>query len=241
MAKLYQKRVSNLTSVLAGLLALALPALLSAAPLPNFTAHYQLRYGNTVVGTRVLTFTREGQHYTFNSIITSSGIAALLSPNPIRETSRGVITNDQLLSAQYMRSNGNKPSRNMRLFIDHDRQQVQSKLPEPVSYAFKPVLRDKLNEILGFMAANDGDVLGHYSIAQNSRPKYYQLEKLGAEKLTTSAGEYEALRYKRSRGSREDRYTYIWIVPALHNLPVKIENHKGNTVKSMTLTKVVGL
>jgi hypothetical protein len=241
MAKLYRNLVLNITSLLAGVLALALPVLLSAAPLPNFTAHYQLRYGNTVVGTRVLTFTREGQHYTFNSVVTSSGLAALLSPDPIRETSHGIISNAQLLSSQYTRNDENKPSRNMRLEFDHDQHQVQSKLPRPFTYRFEPVMRDLLNEILGFMYASDEKTARRYSIAHDSRAKYYMLEKLGEEKVVTSAGDYQAMRYKRTRTGKQDRHTFIWTAPALHNLPVKIESHKRGKVNTMTLTRVTGL
>ncbi|MGD8515058.1 MAG: DUF3108 domain-containing protein, partial [Granulosicoccaceae bacterium] len=231
MAKPYRKRVSNIASLLAGLL---LPLITSAAPVPDFTAHYQLQRGSSTVGTRTLSFTREGQHYTLDSVIKASGLAAFLSPDPIRETSRGIISDKQLLSSQYTRNNSNKPSRNMQLVFDHAQQQVQSRLPRPVTYTFKPVIRDLLNELLGFMYAATGSSVMQYSIANDSRPKYYKLENLGPETVKTRAGDYQAIRYKRTRIGKQDRHTFIWIAPALHNLPVKIENHKRGTTSSMS-------
>jgi hypothetical protein len=233
--------VSNIASLLAGLLCLLLPVMASAAPVPEFTAHYQLQRGSSTVGTRTLSFTREGQHYTLDSVIKASGLAAFISPDPIRETSRGIISDKQLLSSHYTRNNSNKPSRNMQLVFDHAQQRVQSILPQPVTYPFKPVIRDLLNELLGFMYATTGSNVMQYSIANDSRPKYYKLVNLGPETVKTSAGDYQAIRYKRTRVGKQDRHTFIWVAPALHNLPVKIESHKRGTTSSMSLTKVDGL
>lgn len=233
--------VSGLTRLLAGLLCLAAPLPASAAGLPDFTAHYTVYKDDSPVGTRSLSFSRQADRYRFESVLNAQGLAAMFAPNPVREHSEGLIDDRQLLVERYRREDGNRPQRNLQLDVDNHRNLVMSHLPTALTYPFRPVLRDPLNELLGFMQAANGPASMRYSITDDNGPDPYQLERLGAVTIRTPAGEYQAIQYRRTRVGRDDRYTLFWCVPSLRYLPVRIERHKRGKLSVMALDRLEGL
>jgi hypothetical protein len=61
--------------------------------------------------------------------------------------------------------------------------------------------------------------------------KHYLFESHGSEKIVSNGQEFDAIKVA-GRETKRDRAMYVWLVPALHNLPVKIEQWKEGKLKS---------
>jgi hypothetical protein len=68
--------------------------------------------------------------------------------------------------------------------------------------------------------------------------KRYLFENAGSEKVEYNSELFNAIKIV-GRETKRDRAMYVWLVPELHNLPVKIEQWKEGELKSTVLLESV--
>ncbi len=79
-----------------------------------------------------------------------------------------------------------------------------------------------------------------YNIINKGKLKRYNFEILGNEKVKTPSGEFNAIKFRRTRKNSK-RSTIMWAAPELHFLPVKIQHiEKDGATFYMLLSNVSG-
>ena len=68
--------------------------------------------------------------------------------------------------------------------------------------------------------------------------KYYLFENLGPETVSANGKEFTAVKIV-GRETKRDRAMHVWLVPELHNLPIKIEQWKEGKLRSTVLLERV--
>ena len=68
--------------------------------------------------------------------------------------------------------------------------------------------------------------------------KHYLFENHGREKIVSNGAEFDTIKVA-GRETKRDRAMYVWLAPALNNLPVKIEQWKEGKLKSTVVLESV--
>jgi hypothetical protein len=212
-----------------------------AAPLADFTAHYTIG-DKSPAGNRVLTFSQTNNQYTLSAKTEATGLYALLSPAPITEESKGILVGQQVIPAHYLRNNNNDPDKNLDLSFDWPHKLIISKdAAKTIQYAISAQAQDFLSETLSLMLDPPGKTARKLDLVTYKRPKFYSIEHVADETITTPAGTFETGKYKRSRIGSKGDHVFIWCAPKLHNLPVKIESFKKGKSHIAVLNSIKGL
>ncbi len=68
--------------------------------------------------------------------------------------------------------------------------------------------------------------------------KHYLFENHGSEKITFNGYEFTAIKIT-GRETKRDRAMFVWMVPELNNIPIKIEQWKNGKIKSTVVLESV--
>lgn len=243
MVQPYRKVVLISRTVSALLFSVLLNTTVHAATIPDFTAHYSITIGdNSPAGNRILTFSENNGQYMLTAKTEASGFYSLLSPDPVLEESKGRIIGQQVRPSHYQRSNNNNPKRNLDLSLNWQSKEALSKTaPADIRYAISNQAQDYLSETLSLMLDPPGKTARKLDLLSRKHTKPYTLEKIGDETITTPAGTFKTIKYKRSRPDKNDSYVFIWCAPKVHNLPVKIQSFTKNKSDTAALNSIKGL
>ncbi|RAU18444.1 DUF3108 domain-containing protein [Nitrincola tibetensis] len=94
---------------------------------------------------------------------------------------------------------------------------------KPWKMDISPGVHDKLSYQLQIpidLAA--GKTRLSYPVADGGRLQNYVFNVTGQERISTPAGDYDAVRVERDRGENSDRETFIWLAPELNYMIIKL-------------------
>jgi hypothetical protein len=203
-----------------------------------FEARYAVRTSGMPVGTMTRRLVRApGAVYRFESVVESGGLAALLKPLRIEETSEGTWESDGPRPTRYAysRRSGRKSKQ---VVIEFDWQHARTSGRIGASRAEGPLPAgtvDKLGYQLILMrdhGAGRNDLA--YRVADVGEIKEYRLTRRAAARIEAGGRAYSTLPVEYARD--DGRRTVLWCAEALGYLPVRIEyTEKDGKVTTATL------
>jgi len=214
------------------ILLLVLPALLTApctyAAFPDeFKAAYILKkFGLDAARTDISLEKQKDGSWLYLSQTKTQGIVSIFRSDKITEKSVLKKINGLIKPVAYQYSHkGGKKNRNRTIRFDWNTNTAesntggtQSRLTIPAdtieNFSLQLRLMDDLQQGKRTLA---------YNIINKGKLKRYNFEMLGNEKIETPSGEFNALKFKRTRKDSK-RTTIMWAAPELHFLPVKIQH-----------------
>jgi len=209
---------------------------------PAFEARYRVSAAGFPVGVMERQFERLADgRFRFRSVTRASGLAKLFRRERVEESSEGVATDSDGLRPdryRYVRS-GDKPKT---VEIDFDwtiPRVVNTVNDNSWNLDVPPGTTDRLVYQLLIMrdvAAGIGARLD-YPVADGGKLKTYRFEATGSEAVEVPLGRFESVRLER-RYDRPDTWATVWVAPALHHLPVRVDHHEKGITTRVTLEEV---
>lgn len=204
---------------------------LHAAPLPDFSASYELRLGSLSIGTSTISLENDSKGgYRYESRSTPTQLVSWLFNDELHETSHGTLDGNNVRPDKYHYNRSGGKKRSAELSFDWQAMTVRNhvegsrwEMPIPAGTL------DKLASQLAMMLAlRAGETDITFKVADGGKLKEYRYRVVGQEKLELPAGTFETVKINKLRENRK-RETYIWCAPALNYLPVRIwQREKDN-------------
>jgi hypothetical protein len=207
------------------LMATCTGGVLLAAPLPDFSASYEIRLGSLRIGTSTISLENgtDGS-YEYESHSTPIKLVSWLFKDKLHEISRGTLgeTGVRPDTYHYNRSGGSR-ERKAELSFDWQAMSVSNHVEDSRWEMEIPAgTLDKLVSQLAMMLAlRNGKTDISFNIADGGKLKEYRFRVVGEETLELPAGTFDTVKITKLRDNKK-RETYIWCAPALDYLPVRI-------------------
>ena len=221
----------------------------TARELPDeFTANYALEMFGTVMARAEYKLVHSENGLYMTQSTRPAGLVALLRDDKIDVRSDMVITDGQILLVKYdYRHTGDDKDRDVRFQIDwrsdaerglvgkvigvHEGKQVDIDIDTPVW--------DPLSIQVPIMLDTQKQLPPHeHGLFMKGEFKHYLFENHGREKIVSNGEEFDTIKVA-GRETKRDRAMYVWLAPALNNLPVKIEQWKEGKLKSTVVLESV--
>lgn len=205
-------------ALLGAVLAVAQPA--SAAPAHRVEIAYELSRNGTPIAELVEKLEHDGKSYRLSAYMKGKGLFALRGD--ATRTSRGSIAADGLRPAEFedkrtgrdpVRATFDWPARTLTFY---------SKDGVPEVRPLPPDLQDRLSFGYAFSFRVPGPAPVGVSVTDGKGVSSSSYKAVGREKVSTPAGEFEALRLEREKKSPEDRTSEIWLSARHGYVPVRV-------------------
>lgn len=227
----------------AALMCFTLPSF-AATPLPPFfSAQYSVTLKGIPVGKGTRRFYQQDNHYVFETVTETSGLAALFRGDEITERSIFTLVADKIRPQRYEYHHvGRKKDRHQQIEFDW-----QAKLARNVVAGDEwevAITDDTIDNMLyqlvlmQKLAAGEREIA--FDIAYKGTVRHYQPSFLGTEEVDTGLGRMEAVKYERVADEGKRR-TVLWCAPKLNFLPVKVEHTEKGDTGRLVLDQVEGL
>ncbi len=232
-------------------LGLALAAALGARGLPAaepprdalrpFSATYHLSRAGILFGevTVTLSISPEG-NYRYRARTLTRGPVTLFRDDEVTEESEGRLVDGAVRPDRYSYSHRRDDgTRDASLAFDHEAGAVRHAIGgSRWSLSVPAGTQDKFSQQLALMRSLlDGAERPEFPVADGGGLKTYRYEPVGRETLKTPAGRLEAVALARRKDGQPSRMT-VWLAPALHFVPVKIERREADDRFTMSLQSV---
>jgi len=213
----------------------ALPLAANADEQPHpYSGTYQTKYGMlSATGERKLEAQPDGTWKLENH-------ARLLMVD-VAERSTFTLENGKVVSQTYEFVNPLSKDRSMSLTFDWPQKRVTEKRDQK-SLPLTPGVFDKLSyqeQMQMDVCANPSGFSGEdFTVVDRGRLKTYRVEPVGPEQLKTAAGTLNTIKLRQFRPDKRDgRDTMIWLASDWHCLLVRLDQHEGDDIVSLTLVK----
>ena len=206
------------------MLAACLGAAAHTAPLPDFNASYELRFGSLRIGTSTISLESGADgSYVYESRSTPIKLVSWLFNETLHETSKGTLAGTGVRPDTYHYRRSGGKDRREQLEFDWQAMTASSNLEDSRWQMDIPAgTLDKLASQLAMMLAlRDGKTDITFKIADDARLKEYRFRVVGQETLELPAGTFDTVKITKLRDNKK-RETFIWCAPALDYLPVRI-------------------
>jgi hypothetical protein len=211
----------------------------------TYTATYQTQYKGRDAGLAEFSVSYDAAQdvYTFRSYLKVKGLLRLVAPNPAIEHSTFVVRDGRVrpLATRY-EDGTRKGGNNFQARFDWDSQKVVLEGEQHIELDIAPGTLDRGSVQVALMhdMASQGPV-GPYVVANDDSLETYELTLIGEERMDTSLGELDVVRYRQQRvGSSSS--TSLWVAPSLKYLPVRMERQRGGETDTVfVLESVTGL
>ena len=207
------------------------------AELKSYQATYQVVKSGLTLGTMNAQVNISGQNYSYTRQTQANGLAAIISGDRLTEQAQGTLKGSQLLPKNYLYDHKNKRKERRDQFqftspttVAGQKNGESYKLTVPAGTLDPSSMELKLMEDL---AANRPL---HYKVTEKGELKDYRLQKLGTEKVSVPAGDYNAIKVQVAR-NRSERQTTFWLAPELNYAPVKMRHsEEGDIIETQLLS-----
>lgn len=203
---------------------------LFAAPLKDFTAHYNLYHNGTYVGQTTRRLVTKNQSISFSSIAKTEGFIAWFVDITVTEMSKLQYKNDRINFFSY-KYNEKKNDKNKGYKLDIDK---INNVYNSHTKALYPI-KNNLQDTLGFTAAIMHDLQKgkreiEYTIANKDSFKKYSLKLIAKENIATNKGHITTFKIEHYNPQTKVRFT-LWCAENMGFLPIRIQkiNRKGDT------------
>jgi hypothetical protein len=213
----------------------------------EFSANYVLQMYGTTLARAIYTL-----EYTDNGLFMTQstrpiGLMALLRDEKIDVRSDLEVKNGRLLLVSYdYRHTGDDKNRDVRFKIDwqnreHDLVGTATGVYEGRNVNFKvdqPVWDPLSIQVPIMIEAAKKHAPNQYGLFMKGEFRDYLFKNHGTESVKFNGRQFNALKIAGSEMNR-NRSMYVWMVPELHNIPIKIEQWKNGEHKSTVILESV--
>jgi hypothetical protein len=212
---------------------------------PVYTATYRVEYKGKEAGSSEFSVREvEPGVYEFTSRTMAKGLLKLARPNPAIDRSRFRIEQGAIRPLEFWYEDGSRSGEdNAHIVFDWPRQiAVVSTEAGRREMALPAAALDRGSVQVALMRdLSAARMLGPYEIADDDSVTRYDYTDGGPATTKTRAGSHETRLITQQRvGS--SRTTLLWVAPALHYLPVRIEQRRNGEVNTaFELVRVEGL
>lgn len=228
-----------------------MPAVSAARELPReFTANYALEIFGTVLARATYTLQHTENGLTMTQSTRPVGLVALLRKDRIDVRSDMVVNDGRLLLVNYDYTHtGDDEDRNVRLEIKwqaNHNQELSGRATgvyegRKVDLQIDKPVWDPLSIQVPIMLDAEKNLPPHdHGLFMKGEFKDYRFENLGQETVRFDGTKFDAVKIV-GRETERDRAMYVWMLPELNNMPVKIEQWKDGKLKSTVTLESVSL
>lgn len=253
MSRAAHKRfsLSLMAAVVASVCWLALqPALAqnaSSIPRPAPVA-YEALYEARAMGMRSTAYRRleqsENGEYILEHGLSASVLGATLIS--VEESSRFRWDDNGAVPLEYHYQQGGVRHRDERVQFDQEQRSAQlSRENREQTLTLEGQVLDDLSfsaqlsaDLLADPALHAVDTVLRYQIVDARRLDTHEYRVLGLEKITTGAGELEALKLERVRDANSDRSTILWLAPANQFTLARLQQVENGSNMELTLKEI---
>ncbi len=210
------------------------------SPVP-YRAQYSVAASGTTVAEATYILSRSAQGWEFRSHARPTRMVSWFINAEIEEYGLLESNGDALRPARYrFEQKGDKEQNNKIWEAQYDwgsRKVTLSRGDKTRQFALDVNVHDPLSVQLALaQCMKTGCRETHYSVLDELELQPRHFERSGQESLSTALGDYETVKLSYRRGKRE---TITWLAPALHYIPVRIQQFRNNDLKSeMRITDV---
>ena len=204
------------------------PAAPAALKPPTFVATYSVAWHGITAGESTLTLaaTAPGQ-YRYSSVDHAHGLFRLFLRHAITQESRFRLVDGQIQPISF-RSQGGGPPENVRFDWRSGRVTGTAKHKQ-IDLKLEPGTQDpgsvQISLMLGFLA---GHPPASFWMLNTDVINQFEFVRRGEATLDTPLGRLHTLIYT-SHHAGARRTTYMWLAPSLDYLPVRLEQHSGDS------------
>lgn len=207
-----------------------------AMALPKaFQANYTVSKGSLSLGNLHASLKYTANNYHYHKYTKSTGLAAMLTGIKITENADGIFSGENMTPQNYLFNQSRKKKSRIDKAIFTNGQVAGSYKNKPYSLSVSPGTQDRASLELVLardLAKNKKDL--NYTVVERGKLKNYKFQKLGYQKIKTSAGEFNAMKVKVVRDQSSKRETIFWLAKEVDFLPVKIRHtEKGNVITTI--------
>lgn len=204
----------------------------SAAP-TAFQASYSVEKSGLKLGDMQSTLSYTSNQYTYLKQVKANGLAALISGDSVTERSNGLRQGVNLRSQNYSYHHKSKRKDRRDEFKFTTAAQVTGRFEnQNYQLAVPQTTIDPALVELRLMEDIAANRPLNYQVTEKGKLKQYQFKRLGREKVSVPAGEFNAEKIQMARDDNE-RETILWLAPELNYVPVQIRhNEKGDIIDS---------
>ncbi|MCP3671902.1 MAG: DUF3108 domain-containing protein [Gammaproteobacteria bacterium] len=211
-----------------------------SSPLQPFTAEYQLKRGNMIIGKVTTTLQLEPNGgYTYTSVTIPVGLVAAFNSDKITEVSRGLIKGDKVIPHNYSFHHKRKKRPKLRkLQFDWTTNRVTAPGTKPQwSSTVDPGTQDKASKILTMMLSMQPTTTDmEIQVIDKTKLKTYQIKQVQQEQLESAGKSFDTIKLNESKAGQPASNKF-WLAPGLNYLPIKVERKEKKNTFTMTLTK----
>ena len=216
------------------------------ATVATYTATYTVEYKGKEAGTAELSvvFLADRDLYEFTSRIVAKGLLKLARPKPAVERSQFRVDAEGVRPLEFWYEDGSRSGEdNVHITYDWDRRiatvsgaEARRELALPAAALDRGTLQVALMRDLAATGAPRT-----YTVADEDSVSDYAYTDNGTATTTTGIGPLETRSLMQQRAG-SSRTTWLWVVPELRFLPVRIEQRRDGEVQTaLTLVSVSGL
>jgi hypothetical protein len=212
----------------------------ASAELPLFSAEYKLTRGAIPIATVKLSLKRDKDGFLFESKTEPVVPLSWIREDLVIEQSywRYYRQSPRSDHYRYSRSNRNNAHKATVYFNWSKHELINTTNGDSWKMGLADKTIDKALVQLALMedlARGKNDNL--YNVADGGLPKSYHFLKTGEGPLLSKLGTFRTLRISRRKAGKQADTT-LWMAPELSYLPIKIEKTRGNSVYSMSISKL---
>jgi len=221
----------------------------AAKELPHeFSANYALEMFGTTLARATYTLEHTENGLTMTQSTRPVGLVAMLRNDKIDVRSDMIMNNGRLLLVNYNYTHtGDDKDRNVRFKINWQSNHKQELIGKAtgvyegrdVDFDIDNPVWDPLSIQVPIMLDANKNLPPHeHGLFMKGEFKRYLFENLGNETVSFNEQEFAAVKIV-GKETKRDRAMYVWMVPDLHNIPVKIEQWKNGKLKSTVVLERV--
>ncbi|MGO9445808.1 MAG: DUF3108 domain-containing protein [Thiobacillaceae bacterium] len=209
--------------LLATLIALLVPlAGPCQAEMSNFTAVYSMGRNGLEIGQVTDVFRLTGSHYVLVSESRATGPWKLLLPGSIRLESRGTVSNNSLEPSFYLHTRSDNSAKFDEAKLDWNTGEITLTHNGNVSQVkLAPGTEDNLSQLYVFLFMQTLPAQIVMPVVTGKHVDEYQYRQFPASALTTPAGKFDVVEYRR-QGVTDEKAISVWVSRTVPHLPVQI-------------------
>jgi hypothetical protein len=224
-------------------LALFLIAVSSAAAHAEAPRHIAAEYAITMAGVKIghvaETYERTGDAYAIQSVTRAEGPLKVFLDDQVTLRSNGRVGAAGLAPEHFEQRQARDAKHDVDATFDWKRGVLVSafggktrELPLPAQ------TQDRLSLMYQFMYLAPGSGPMTVAMSNGRKVEQYAYRFVGEEKVSTPAGEFEALHYARVNENPAERRADVWLAKARSNFPVRVvfEDPRGIKLEQALLT-----
>lgn len=203
--------------------------------------NYELFRDSTVVANVQRVLQREGSRYRATSIAEPTGVARLLTTNPIHEVSVFAVEGDNVRPLRYFESRDTDRANQTNITFDWKQRQIEFSDGRHLSIP-KHEVQDISSFQVALMVRPVKQLAGQrINVVNGKGLREYRYEIPVEEVIDTTLGKLRTWRVEKRRLDSPGRSVTVWLATDLGHAPVKVVSRKNDTTTTLAITSIEGI